>query len=180
MCDTEESDNEKYGCCFTKYSDAESTQCGNWMQWQGKGKEWIMKNHEGCVGAWGWKLLVCGRCRIQFFNLFFHQLKKKLIFLCTQINIFSRTSWNLYCTCGAFYGPHSPEFPTLFILQLQIHRVTCLVSMPTMFSTEILHTSLALQKCGMCILLIFTILTILYLTLLWQWIWRYNLVGCDM
>ena len=32
MCDTEESDNEMYGCCFTTYSDVESTQCGNWMQ----------------------------------------------------------------------------------------------------------------------------------------------------
>lgn len=32
MFDTEESDKEMYGCFFTKYSDVESIQCGNWMQ----------------------------------------------------------------------------------------------------------------------------------------------------
>ena len=49
------------GFCNVKYKDPRSEKVGDWIQCQGKSKEWY---HAKCVGAEKKKMFVCGRCNI--------------------------------------------------------------------------------------------------------------------
>ena len=58
----EEQNNTMCGFCLVKYSDPISSKLGDWIQCQGKAREWY---HEKCVGAAGMKKFVCGRCNVK-------------------------------------------------------------------------------------------------------------------
>lgn len=61
--DTNEEDSDtSCGFCKIKYSDQISVKLGDWIQCQGKGREWY---HEKCVGAAGKKRFVCGKCVVR-------------------------------------------------------------------------------------------------------------------